>query len=174
VVDLFKTAKHGSGTNVYLVRFHYVPPGARVAGKQRRVRPSSPGAAKKPDRDRSRKQVLGILERLPEAVAVAHASHLSLEVRKKRFGYFLDDHHGDGRLALNCKATPDSRDALEQLAPGQFHIPKYVGNRGWIGLWLDTPKLDWSAVELALREAYAQVVPKTLLTASARQRPSRR
>lgn len=24
VVDLLKTAKHGSGTNVYLVRFHYV------------------------------------------------------------------------------------------------------------------------------------------------------
>ena len=26
VVDLLKTAKHGSGTNVYLVEFHYVPP----------------------------------------------------------------------------------------------------------------------------------------------------
>lgn len=26
VVDLLKTAKHGRGENVYLVRFHYVPP----------------------------------------------------------------------------------------------------------------------------------------------------
>jgi hypothetical protein len=26
VVDLLKVAKHGSGENVYLVRFHYVPP----------------------------------------------------------------------------------------------------------------------------------------------------
>jgi hypothetical protein len=26
VVDLLKTAKHGAGVNVYLVRFHYVPP----------------------------------------------------------------------------------------------------------------------------------------------------
>lgn len=26
VVDLLKTAKHGSGSNVYLVDFHYVPP----------------------------------------------------------------------------------------------------------------------------------------------------
>ena len=26
VVDLLKTAKHGPGTNVYLVRFHYRPP----------------------------------------------------------------------------------------------------------------------------------------------------
>ena len=27
VVDLLKVAKHGRGENVYLVRFHYVPPG---------------------------------------------------------------------------------------------------------------------------------------------------
>jgi hypothetical protein len=26
VVDLLKIAKHGKGENVYLVRFHYVPP----------------------------------------------------------------------------------------------------------------------------------------------------
>ena len=32
VVDLLKIAKHGSGTNVYLVRFHYVlPPGSKAA-----------------------------------------------------------------------------------------------------------------------------------------------
>lgn len=29
VVDLLKIAKHGKGENVYLVRFHYVPPGGR-------------------------------------------------------------------------------------------------------------------------------------------------
>jgi len=28
VVDLLKIAKHGKGENVYLVRFHYVPPKA--------------------------------------------------------------------------------------------------------------------------------------------------
>jgi hypothetical protein len=26
VLDLLKTAKHGKGNNIYLVRFHYVPP----------------------------------------------------------------------------------------------------------------------------------------------------
>jgi len=43
VVDLLKVAKHGRGENVYLVRFHYVPPGAsrtvHAAGaRQRRTR----------------------------------------------------------------------------------------------------------------------------------------
>jgi len=29
VIDLLKVAKHGSGTNVYLVEFEYVPPAGR-------------------------------------------------------------------------------------------------------------------------------------------------
>jgi hypothetical protein len=28
VKDLLRIAKHGSGDNVYLIRFHYMPPGA--------------------------------------------------------------------------------------------------------------------------------------------------
>ena len=39
VVDLLKTAKHGRGENVYLVQFHYVPPGIsqhRTSGKSRK------------------------------------------------------------------------------------------------------------------------------------------
>ena len=29
VVDLLKIAKHGRGQNVYLIQFHYLPPGSR-------------------------------------------------------------------------------------------------------------------------------------------------
>jgi hypothetical protein len=35
VVDLLKTAKHGRGQTVYLVRFHYIPPGRSRAGSRR-------------------------------------------------------------------------------------------------------------------------------------------
>ena len=39
VTDLLQTAKHGSGDNVYLIRFRYLPPGAwdvpRAAGENR-------------------------------------------------------------------------------------------------------------------------------------------
>ncbi len=34
VLDLLKTAKHGKGENIYLIRFHYVPP----AGTKKIVR----------------------------------------------------------------------------------------------------------------------------------------
>ena len=26
ILDLLKTAKHGKGENIYLIRFHYIPP----------------------------------------------------------------------------------------------------------------------------------------------------
>jgi hypothetical protein len=33
VLDLLKVAKHGKGDNVYLIRFHYMPPRAKRATK---------------------------------------------------------------------------------------------------------------------------------------------
>ncbi|HEX7115134.1 MAG TPA: hypothetical protein VF193_08375 [Steroidobacter sp.] len=166
VVDLLKIAKHGRGENVYLVRFHFVPTGERKRGTSKRRVP----ATKTTSPARQRQRVSRIVERLPEGAAIAHGRHLSLEVRNKRFGWFLDDHHGDGRVALNCKASADMHDVLQQLAPAQFHTPKYLGSKGWIGLWLDVPKANWDAVELALREAYTLVAPKALLK---RLRPAR-
>ena len=168
VIDLLKTAKHGSGSNVYLVRFRYLPPSKRGGASKAQARAEKPKrGGRKLDSTRQRKRLAALLVRLPEAVAVASGSHLSLEVRKKRFGYFLDDHHGDGRIAVNCKSTDDVRDALRQLAPEAFHIPRYLGSKGWIGLWLDGAKPPWPAVELALQEAYRLVAPKTRARAGA-------
>jgi len=33
VLDLLKVAKHGKGDNVYLIRFHYIPPRAQRTGR---------------------------------------------------------------------------------------------------------------------------------------------
>ena len=118
--------------------------------------------SRRPDGSRERARIVAIVEELPEGVAVPVGAHLRLEVRKRLFGWFMVDHHGDGRVQLNCKATADMHDALQQLTPKLFHIPAYVGNKGWAGLWLDKPPLKWSVIELALRGAYLQVAPKTL------------
>jgi hypothetical protein len=38
VLDLLKVAKHGKGDNVYLIRFHYIPPRAqRTRGSEARI-----------------------------------------------------------------------------------------------------------------------------------------
>lgn len=155
VVDLLKIAKHGSGRNVYLVRFHRV--------QDSRAMKKGPTAARKaPSGNVQRKRVAKIVSALPEGEAKPAGRHMSLEVRGKRFGWFLVDHHGDGRVSINCKGTAEMHDILKQLAPEHFHVPKF-GNKAWVGLWLDGPKLDWHAVELALRAAYEKTVPKRLL-----------
>jgi hypothetical protein len=35
VIDLLKVAKHGKGENIYLVRFHYVPPPVKRAASRK-------------------------------------------------------------------------------------------------------------------------------------------
>jgi hypothetical protein len=156
LVDLLKIAKHGSGTNVYLVRFHCV---GSPAAKAKRAKTA---ARKAPNGEKQRKRIAKIVESFPEGEAKPLGRHMSLEVRNKRFGWFMIDHHEDGRVALNCKASAEMHDILQRLLPAHFHVPKYVGHKGWVGVWLDLPKLDWAAVELALREAYLRTAPKKL------------
>ncbi|HEY7184414.1 MAG TPA: MmcQ/YjbR family DNA-binding protein [Blastocatellia bacterium] len=110
-----------------------------------------------------RARVIAIVEGLPEAGVVAAGNHLSLEARQKRFGWYLDNHHGDGRLAINCKAPRGVAQQLAKHAPDRFHIPKYVSHLGWVGLWLDTPQVDWAEVEAILVGAYRLTAPKKLI-----------
>ncbi|MCI0388698.1 MAG: MmcQ/YjbR family DNA-binding protein [Acidobacteria bacterium] len=113
--------------------------------------------------DKRRARVVAIVTGLPEAGVEASGNHLSLEVRQKRFGWYLEDHHGEGRLALNCKAARSVAQQFAKNAPDRFHIPKFVGRLGWIGLWLDTPQVDWKEVEAILVEAYRLTAPKKLI-----------
>lgn len=109
-----------------------------------------------------RTRIISLVQELPEGTCVSEGNHLSLEVRGKRFGWYLNDHHGDGRLALNCKAPRGAQKALVSSDPEYFHVPKYVGRHGWIGLWLDQPQIDWTVVRSVLKDAYVMTAPKYL------------
>lgn len=37
LIDLLKVAKHGKGENIYLVRFHYVPPSVSRPSQRKRT-----------------------------------------------------------------------------------------------------------------------------------------
>lgn len=110
-----------------------------------------------------RSKVIEIVEALPAGVALAEGNHLSLEVRGKRFGWYLDDHHDDGRVAINCKAQKGVNQSLSNAFPERFHIPKYVGHHGWIGLWLDVEEVDWCEVANLLNDAYRLTAAKSLV-----------
>ncbi|HTO01139.1 MAG TPA: MmcQ/YjbR family DNA-binding protein [Microthrixaceae bacterium] len=81
---------------------------------------------------------------------------------KKSFVMFHDDHHGDGRLAIWCKAEAGVQGQMVDTEPDRYFVPAYVGPRGWIGLRLDID-VDWDEVEMVITDAYRCVAPKRLL-----------
>ena len=58
-------------------------------------------------------------------------------VRGKGFCNFLDDHHGDGRVAVWVAAPEGQQEALIAADPEVYFRPPYVGHRGWVGIQLD-------------------------------------
>jgi predicted DNA-binding protein (MmcQ/YjbR family) len=99
---------------------------------------------------------------LPEAEREMSGRHAQFRVRGRTFAYFLDDHHGDGRVGLNAKAPEGAAEALIEAEPGRFYRPAYLGHRGWIGLRLDVGELDWDEVADVVAESYVLVAPKRL------------
>ena len=100
---------------------------------------------------------------LPEATRQRHGTHASFLVRKRIFAYYLDNHHGDGVVAVTCKVLPGDNVALASVNPGRFYLPAYIGARGWVGLRLDVGEIDWDEVaELAIG-SYRMVAPKRLV-----------
>jgi hypothetical protein len=84
---------------------------------------------------------------------------------KKTFVMYLDDHHGDGRLALWLAAPQGMQEALVEAAPEHYFRPPYVGHRGWLGVRLDRD-LAWDEIASAIEDAYLTVAPKRLIEAS--------
>ena len=100
---------------------------------------------------------------LPEATErVSHGSPTFFVRDKPSFAMFLNDHHGDGRLALWCAAPPGAQEALTSADPERYFRPPYVGHRGWIGVRLDRA-LAWERVADAIEEAYRTVAPPRLV-----------
>src|SRR4051812_50206798 len=85
---------------------------------------------------------------------------------KKTFVMYLDDHHGDGRLALWCAAPPGMQEALVAAEPEHYFRPPYVGHRGWLGVHLNRG-LDWNEIAGAIEDAYACVAPASLVARAA-------
>jgi predicted DNA-binding protein (MmcQ/YjbR family) len=99
---------------------------------------------------------------LPEVTRQMCESHAQFLVRKKTFAYFLDNHHGDGIVAVTCKVVPGDNKALAEAQPGRFYLPAYIASKGWIALRLDSGKIDWAEVRELLLGSYALIAPRRL------------
>ncbi len=67
-------------------------------------------------------------------------------MKKRTFAYYLNDHHGDGMVAVTCKVLPGDNAALAADQPARFYVPAYIGPKGWVALRLDMGEIDWDEV----------------------------
>lgn len=102
------------------------------------------------------------LPEVEERAGGEQGRHIAFIVRKRTFGYFTDDHHGDGRLALMVKAAPGAQNALVASDGERYFVPPYLGHRGWVGFWLDVGAVDWEEARELLVESYCLCAPKKL------------
>jgi hypothetical protein len=99
----------------------------------------------------------------PETVEkVSHGAPTFFAGGKKTFVMFLDDHHGDGRLAIWCAAPPGVQAALVDEEPERFFVPPYVGPRGWVGVRLDRDA-DWDEVAGIVEDGFRVVATQKLI-----------
>ncbi|MBZ5651397.1 MAG: MmcQ/YjbR family DNA-binding protein [Acidobacteriia bacterium] len=99
---------------------------------------------------------------LPEATRQIYGSHAQFLVRKKTFAYFLDNHHGDGIVAVTGKVLPGDNKALAEAQPGRFYLPAYLASKGWVALRLDVGKVDWDEARELLLGSYTLIAPRRL------------
>ncbi|UKK85486.1 phosphoribosylglycinamide formyltransferase [Sphingopyxis sp. BSN-002] len=118
-------------------------------------------------RERSPDWLLGRVRELamalPEADEVtSHGMPCFGIVKGKKFAYFTQDHHGDGKTALLVKISgADEQAQLIELDEDRYYRPAYFGD-GWIGIRLDLGDTDWDAIGEWLRKSWLAIAPKKL------------
>lgn len=106
-----------------------------------------------------RERLRAICLALPEVTERGEGDHSAFQVRGKNFAYFLNNHHGDGRIALACKAPAGAQEILVGAEPRRFFVPAYLGPRGWIGVRLDG-MVDWDEIGGFVVDAYRMTATK--------------
>jgi hypothetical protein len=113
--------------------------------------------------DQRRAKLVKICKELPETIAeVVGDQHMSFRIRKRIFGYYLFDHHGDGIIGFCCKSSRSEQQRLVRNDPDSFFVPAYLGAKGWVAIRLDLDEVDWEAVSELARGAYRECAPKKL------------
>jgi phosphoribosylglycinamide formyltransferase-1 len=114
------------------------------------------------DLEARRDRLVRFCRTLPEATVTAHDQHVGFQVGGRTFAWYVDDEHGDGRVAVLCKAPQGLNAALAASDPHRFYLPRYVGSRGWVALRLDRQDVDWGEVAELVADSYRLVAPRRL------------
>jgi phosphoribosylglycinamide formyltransferase-1 len=121
-----------------------------------------PAGRVKRDDDPRLARVTEICLALSETTTERRGDHAAFSVGKKKFAYYLDNHHGDGIVAITCKVAPGDNQLLATAQPERFYLPAYLASRGWVALRLDRSDIDWEEIHELLHESYRRTAPKRL------------
>jgi phosphoribosylglycinamide formyltransferase-1 len=108
------------------------------------------------------KRLSAICMKLPEAERKPSGDHAAFRVRGKVFAYFLNDHHGDGIVAVCCKSALGENVDRVSREPQRFYLPAYIGPRGWFGMRLDSATIRWDEVRAIVESSYRLVATRKL------------
>ncbi len=118
--------------------------------------------AKAAAEDRRLTRLTKICLALPEATREVCGAHAGFTVKKKTFAWFLNDHHGDGIVAVSCKVLKGDNARLVAADPKKFYMPAYMASKGWVALRLDVGEVDWEEVKDLVTGSYQLVAPRKL------------
>lgn len=107
----------------------------------------------------------GLCTALPEVTERPSHGEPTWFVRDRKTFVMYADHHHDDRVSCWMAAPPGSQAALVATDPVRFFVPPYVGHRGWLGVRLDVPGVDWDELAELVVEAYRTVAPARLVAA---------
>ncbi|MCW5935167.1 MAG: MmcQ/YjbR family DNA-binding protein [Fimbriimonadia bacterium] len=107
-------------------------------------------------------RVRSICLALPEADEIETWGHPTFRVNDKIFAGLSGDKDPD-RTSCSFKSHMELRDALVQSQPNRYFVPPYVGNKGWLGVYLDLDEIDWELIEGLIVESYCLIAPKRLV-----------
>jgi hypothetical protein len=95
----------------------------------------------------------------PEVEETGGVGSPSFKVRAKIFAM---RHLHEGRTSLWFKAESGAQQALTMAEPDVYFAPPYVGQHGWVGVWLD-PATDWDFLAHLIERSYRMTAPKRLI-----------
>ena len=98
---------------------------------------------------------------LPETIEKEAWGECTFRVGGKMFAMTDNNHHGDGRVAVWCKAPPMVQEILVGSDSTRFFRPPYVGHKGWLGVRLDVD-VDWEELAAILEDGWIMSAPKRL------------
>lgn len=107
--------------------------------------------------DRLRKICLA----LPEAAEKETWGDPTWRVRNRIFAMQKGNYEG-GRPSVWLKAPAGGQDTLVTNDPERFFVPPYVGPKGWVGIYLDGKRVDWTMLSVLIEDSYCLIAPKRL------------